>query len=153
MGVGEEASTKSRVDEQNVVNFIFSCGNDSIWEKMRNCTGRTPKAMCRRLLMAPILAVLAIWAVNQHTITTSQPRRQSSGLMGDICIVGGGLSAAVLAERHARVFNHTVLVLEKRDHIGGNCYDYIDHETGIRVNKYGAHLFHTRYKHVWDYLQ
>jgi UDP-galactopyranose mutase len=38
-----------------------------------------------------------------------------------------------------------------RDHIGGNCYDYID-KHGLRCSKYGAHLFHTRYQRVWDYV-
>lgn len=49
--------------------------------------------------------------------------------------------------------NQSVLVLEKRSHIGGNCYDYIDDETGIRVSMYGAHLFHTKSKRVWSYVQ
>lgn len=71
----------------------------------------------------------------------------------DVCIVGAGLSGAVIAERYASQLKKSVLVMEKRDHIGGNCYDYIDPETGIRVNKYGAHLFHTKYKRVWDYVQ
>eukprot|EP00729_Bicosta_minor_P008688 gene8688-27502_t len=59
----------------------------------------------------------------------------------------------VIAERYATQLNQSVLVLEKRGHIGGNCYDYVDEETGIRVNQYGAHLFHTKHKRVWDYLQ
>ena len=71
----------------------------------------------------------------------------------DVCVIGAGLSGSVIAERHANVLKKSVLVLEKRDHIGGNCYDYIDSETGIRVNKYGAHLFHTNSKRVWDYVQ
>jgi len=71
----------------------------------------------------------------------------------DVCIVGAGLSGAVIAERYANVLNKTVYVMEKRNHIGGNCYDYIDKDTGIRVNKYGAHLFHTKYKRVWNYIQ
>lgn len=71
----------------------------------------------------------------------------------DVCIVGAGLSAAVLAERHSSVYNHSVMIVEKRDHIGGNMYDYIDKETGIRVSKYGVHLFHTQYDRVWEYLQ
>mmetsp|Transcript_56481 Transcript_56481/g.82880 ORF Transcript_56481/g.82880 Transcript_56481/m.82880 type:complete len:881 (+) Transcript_56481:448-3090(+) len=70
-----------------------------------------------------------------------------------VCIVGGGLSAAVLAERHSTVYGHSVLILEKRQHIGGNCYDEIEVETGIRVSKYGVHLFHTRSKRVWDDVQ
>mmetsp|Transcript_23156 Transcript_23156/g.57123 ORF Transcript_23156/g.57123 Transcript_23156/m.57123 type:complete len:491 (+) Transcript_23156:139-1611(+) len=71
----------------------------------------------------------------------------------DICIVGAGLSGSVLAERYASQYNASVLVMEQRDHIGGNCYDYIDDETDIRVSKYGAHIFHTSYERVWDYLQ
>ena len=62
---------------------------------------------------------------------TAEPDDKAS-TQHDVCIVGAGLSAAVLAERHSTTFNHSVLVIEKRDHIGGNCFDYIDKETGIR---------------------
>ena len=71
----------------------------------------------------------------------------------DVCIVGAGLSGSVLAERYASELKSTVLVLEKRHHIGGNCYDFIDPETGIRISKYGAHLFHTKYPHVESYVK
>ena len=71
----------------------------------------------------------------------------------DVCIAGAGLSGAVIAEQYASQLNQSVLVVEKRDHIAGNCYDYIDEETNIRVSKYGAHLFHTKYDRVWDYVQ
>jgi len=71
----------------------------------------------------------------------------------DIIIIGCGLSGAVLAERYANALNKKVLIVEKRDHIGGNCYDYVDEETGIRVSKYGAHLFHTNNKEIWKYVQ
>lgn len=67
-------------------------------------------------------------------------------------IVGCGLSGAVLAERIANILKEKVLIIEKSDHIGGNCYDYFDKETGILVNKYGPHLFHTNNKKVWDYV-
>jgi UDP-galactopyranose mutase len=67
-------------------------------------------------------------------------------------IIGSGLSGAVLAERIAEVLKEEVVVLEKRDHVGGNCYDYVDSETGIRVSKYGAHLFHTNSERVWNYI-
>lgn len=69
----------------------------------------------------------------------------------DYLIVGCGLSGVVLAERIANILKKKVLIIDKRDHIGGNCYDYI-HSTGIRMNKYGAHLFHTNKKEVWDYI-
>ena len=70
--------------------------------------------------------------------------------MTDILIIGAGISGAVLAERYAAI-GKKVLILEKRDHIAGNCYDYID-ENGILVSKYGAHLFHTQYEEVWKYV-
>lgn len=68
-----------------------------------------------------------------------------------IVVVGGGISGAVLAERYASL-DKRVLVLEKRDHIGGNCYDYYNQD-GILVSKYGAHLFHTNFEDVWEYVQ
>ena len=67
-------------------------------------------------------------------------------------VVGCGLSGIVIAERIANILKKEVLIIEKLDHIGGNCYDYIDKETDILVNKYGAHLFHTNNKEVWDYI-
>lgn len=70
-----------------------------------------------------------------------------------ILIVGAGLSAATIAERYASQMNKKVLIIEKRDHIAGNCYDYIDQDTNIRVNKYGAHLFHTNSEKVWNYIK
>jgi UDP-galactopyranose mutase len=69
----------------------------------------------------------------------------------DILVVGAGISGAVLAERYASI-GKKVLVIEKRNHIGGNCYDYYNKD-GILVSKYGAHLFHTNYEDVWEYVQ
>ena len=70
----------------------------------------------------------------------------------NIAIIGAGLTGAVIAERCSRQ-GHNVVVFEKRDHIGGNCYDYIDEKTGILVSKYGPHYFHTNDEDVWQYLQ
>ena len=65
-------------------------------------------------------------------------------------VVGAGISgitaARVLAER-----GEQVLIIDKRSHIGGNCYDYRD-GNGICVHKYGTHIFHTDQKAVWDFL-
>jgi len=66
-------------------------------------------------------------------------------------VVGSGFAGSVIAERIANVLNQKVLIIEKRNHIGGNCYDYRD-ENNIIVHKYGPHLFHTDYKEVFDYL-
>jgi len=69
----------------------------------------------------------------------------------DIVIVGAGITGCTLAERLASVMGKRVLVLEKRPHIGGNCYDFVD-EAGIMVPRYGPHFFHTDNAAVWDYL-
>ena len=71
-------------------------------------------------------------------------------IQADIIIIGAGISGAVLAQQYAAI-GKSVLVIEKRNHIAGNCYDYID-ENGILVSKYGAHLFHTNEEQVWDYV-
>ncbi len=68
-----------------------------------------------------------------------------------ILIVGAGLSGCVLAERFASE-GHNVELYEKRNHIGGNCYDFVD-EAGILVAKYGPHFFHTNLEEVWNYVQ
>jgi UDP-galactopyranose mutase len=72
--------------------------------------------------------------------------------MDNYLIVGCGLSGVVIAERIANKLNKKVTIIEKRDHIGGNCYDYTDKETNILINKYGAHLFHTNNEDVWKYI-
>jgi UDP-galactopyranose mutase len=71
--------------------------------------------------------------------------------MFDYMIVGAGFAGSVLAERLASEANKKVLVVEQRDHIGGNAYDYYNHN-GILVHKYGPHIFHTNSKKVFDYL-
>ena len=71
--------------------------------------------------------------------------------MFNYIIIGAGFAGSVIAERIANVLNKKVLIIEKRSHIGGNCYDY-KNENGIIVHKYGPHLFHTNYKKVFDYL-
>ncbi|MGB4644281.1 MAG: UDP-galactopyranose mutase [Dictyoglomaceae bacterium] len=71
--------------------------------------------------------------------------------MFDYIIIGSGFAGSVIAERIANVLNKKVLIIERRNHIGGNCYDYKD-ENGIIIHKYGPHLFHTDYKEVFDYL-
>ena len=70
----------------------------------------------------------------------------------EVIIVGAGLSGIVIAEQFSSKLNKKVLIIDKRDHIGGNCYDYVDHETGILINKYGAHLFHTNNEEVFKYI-
>ncbi len=70
----------------------------------------------------------------------------------DLIVVGAGLFGLTVAERVANEYGKRVLIVERRDHIGGNCYSERDPETNIEVHKYGAHLFHTSNKRVWDYV-
>jgi UDP-galactopyranose mutase len=71
--------------------------------------------------------------------------------MFDFMIVGAGFAGSVLAERLATGFDKKVLLVDKRQHIGGNAYDYYN-EDGILIHKYGPHIFHTNSREVYDYL-
>ena len=71
--------------------------------------------------------------------------------MFDYLIVGAGFAGSVLAERLATQENKKVLIIDKRDHIGGNAFDYYN-EDGILIHKYGPHIFHTNSKEVFEYL-
>ena len=71
--------------------------------------------------------------------------------MFDYMIVGAGLSGAVLAERLASRLGKKILLVEKRNHIGGNTFDYYN-EAGILIHKYGPHIFHTNSAEVYAYL-
>jgi len=71
----------------------------------------------------------------------------------DVCVVGAGLSGGVIAERYATLRKQSVLIVEKRRHIAGNCYDFLDDQTGLRLNLYGPHNFHTKLTNVWDYVK
>jgi UDP-galactopyranose mutase len=70
----------------------------------------------------------------------------------NIYIIGSGFFGSVLAERFANVLKLPVTIIEKRSHIGGNCYSAIDPETGIEYHKYGTHIFHTDNEIVWKYI-
>lgn len=70
----------------------------------------------------------------------------------DVLIVGAGLFGLTMAERITTVTGKRILLIDKRNHIGGNCYSEFDPETGIECHKYGAHLFHTSLDAVWEYV-
>ena len=69
----------------------------------------------------------------------------------DVIVVGTGFAGSTIAERMANDSNKKVLIIDKRDNIGGNMYDYFD-ENGILIHKYGPHLFHTNLDNVYEYL-
>ena len=69
----------------------------------------------------------------------------------DCLVVGAGFSGAVIAERLARLHQRKVLVIDRREHIGGNAHDEPD-RLGILMHRYGPHIFHTNSDKVWRYL-
>jgi UDP-galactopyranose mutase len=69
----------------------------------------------------------------------------------DLIVVGSGFFGLTLAERAASQLGKRVLVIERRGHLGGNAYSETEPQTGIEIHRYGAHLFHTSNKRVWDY--
>lgn len=71
--------------------------------------------------------------------------------MFDYLIVGAGFAGSVLAQRLASGLNARVLLIDRRDHIGGNAYDHYD-AAGILVHKYGPHIFHTNSREVFAFL-
>ncbi len=70
----------------------------------------------------------------------------------DLLIVGSGLFGLTVAERAAVEHGAKVVIIDRRDHIGGNAYSEVDETTGIEIHKYGAHLFHTSNERVWEYV-
>ncbi|GAB3144495.1 UDP-galactopyranose mutase [Marisediminicola antarctica] len=71
----------------------------------------------------------------------------------DLVVVGSGFFGLTIAERAASELGLKVVVIDRRNHIGGNAYSAAEPETGIEVHQYGAHLFHTSNKPVWEYAQ
>ncbi len=69
----------------------------------------------------------------------------------DTLVVGAGFAGSIVAERLASQLGQRVLVIDRRDHVGGNAYDYVD-EHGVLVHRYGPHIFHTNADKVVDYL-
>ena len=69
----------------------------------------------------------------------------------DTLVVGAGYAGSIMAERLASCCGQSVLVIDRRDHIAGNAYDYVD-DHGVTVHAYGPHIFHTNAERVVEYL-
>jgi len=69
----------------------------------------------------------------------------------DLVVVGSGFFGLTIAQQCAEKLGRRVLVVDRRHHIGGNAYSEAEPLTGIEVHRYGAHLFHTSNRRVWDY--
>ncbi|WP_156419301.1 UDP-galactopyranose mutase [Aureimonas sp. AU12] len=108
--------------------------------------------------MARILsdAVIAARSAGTHAANDEAPGAPAVHTIDrrerfDTLVVGAGFAGAVLAERLAEGSGQRVLVVDRRDHIGGNAYDHHD-AAGVLVHRYGPHIFHTNSPKVVDYL-
>ncbi len=72
--------------------------------------------------------------------------------MGKNLVIGAGFSGATIANLLAVQQGDEVVIIDKKDHIAGNCFDYRD-ENGIMIHKYGSHIFHTQSEIVWNFLK
>ncbi|MFP4403753.1 MAG: UDP-galactopyranose mutase [Candidatus Woesearchaeota archaeon] len=70
--------------------------------------------------------------------------------MYDILIVGAGITGITLAQKYAEL-GKKILLIDKRNHIGGNCYDFLN-QKGHLIHPYGPHIFHTNNEKVWQYI-
>jgi UDP-galactopyranose mutase len=78
-------------------------------------------------------------------------RRMGSHVMFDYLIVGAGFAGSVVAERLASQYGKSVLLVDRRPHVGGNAYDHFD-DCGVLVHRYGPHIFHTSSRRIFAYL-
>ena len=67
-------------------------------------------------------------------------------------VVGAGFSGSVIGRLLAEQLSEKVLVIDNRNHIAGNCYDFRD-KNGIMIHKYGSHIFHTSNEKVWNFIK
>ena len=110
----------------------------SMWKQIEDVQSRSA---------AMKLETVSAFRMAPTTVKVKQGRNERF----DYLVVGAGFAGAVLAERLANVLGKKVLVVDKRDHIGGNTFDYLD-DAGILVHKYGPHIFHTNSTEVVQYL-
>lgn len=70
----------------------------------------------------------------------------------DLVVVGSGFFGCTIANVVAKQFKKRVVILEKRNHIGGNAHSYLDSDSNIHIHSYGSHLFHTSNENVWTFI-
>jgi hypothetical protein len=99
--------------------------------------------------------ITAVQADRMPQITLDSLQQGTSGSCQhcayDYLIVGAGFAGSVIAERLAQGMGQHVLLLDRREHIGGNAYDHYD-DAGVLIHRYGPHIFHTNAQRIVDYL-
>eukprot|EP00548_Thalassiothrix_antarctica_P015192 CAMPEP_0194175164 /NCGR_PEP_ID=MMETSP0154-20130528/9247_1 /TAXON_ID=1049557 /ORGANISM="Thalassiothrix antarctica, Strain L6-D1" /LENGTH=511 /DNA_ID=CAMNT_0038888875 /DNA_START=13 /DNA_END=1548 /DNA_ORIENTATION=+ len=132
------------INETDVTNYVTGSDNSS---SLRSSGLKKAANLLKE-------AVLKSKTINEYDSAglPFQKKTIPSDKKYDVCIVGAGLSGAVIAERYASILDKTSLVMDLRTHIGGNCYDFREPHSGIMMNLYGAHLFHTSLDRVYKYI-
>ena len=69
----------------------------------------------------------------------------------NVLVVGAGLAGCTCARLLAEQ-NNTIIILDKQDHIGGICYDYLSEDKSCYIHSFGPHIFHTNNKEVWNFV-
>ena len=121
---------------------------ESMWKQIERILPRSAEHRQDTVTAFRIAPVTLNPVVNPVKMNRSRPVRQEHF---DYFVVGAGLAGGVLAERLANGMGKKVLIIDKRDHIGGNTFDFYN-EAGILVHKYGPHIFHTNSAEVMQYL-
>jgi len=107
------------------------------------------KVSCVSHGVTPVLASMRIEQLRSPIFTTSHLSRRKE--LFDYLVVGAGFAGSVLAERLASQLGKRVLLIDKRNHVGGNAYDAYN-EDGLLIHKYGPHIFHTNSNEVVEHL-
>jgi UDP-galactopyranose mutase len=118
----------------------------AMWKEIERCTVRSAETRQEAVASFRVPAVTMKVTTGNAKIGRFEKMEKY-----DYLVVGAGLAGGVLAERLAHGMGKRVLIVDKRDHIGGNTYDYHD-AAGILVHKYGPHIFHTNSTEVVQYL-
>ena len=122
---------------------------DLTWSRMAELMSEKLAPRRAGSVSAPAAAdTVGAAAMGAPGIYTSREKERSDY---DYLIVGAGFAGSVIAEQMARNFNKRVLLIDKRNHIGGNAYDHYN-EHGVLVHRYGPHIFHTNSRDVFEYL-
>ena len=87
---------------------------------------------------------------NERTVSRAGHGRGPQEAAHDVLVVGAGFAGSVVAERLAS-HGHRVLLIDRREHVGGNAFDHLD-EAGVLIHRYGPHIFHTNAQAIVDYL-
>ncbi len=129
---------------------------DSTWASMQREIDRVTRKPAPEMPRSPLQTAFspipsAVASSGPQTIALVRSRSKAPQERFDYLVVGAGFSGSVIAERIASQLGKRVLLIDKRDHVAGNAYDYVDAD-GLLVHKYGPHIFHTNSDAVVTYL-